>query len=642
MKKPYSVTLMIATAALLLAPLLGLSQPPPPDIAYDQFVDTAQAARAERIAQRFETNARTLTVFDRAGKVRHTLGERAMYFRPVFSPDATRVAVIQRDMEAQSSDLWVVDVATGNGTRITSSQSTEGVHSPVWSPDGSQLAYVALRDSYFGIYRQAANGGGEEERLYQHSGGWIDVTDWSMDERFLSFDGWDLSGGTLYLLPLDGDGQAVELARSEFTITEARLSHDSRFLAYRSDETGRNEIFVRSVELAGGANAAVEQWQVSTEGGLGMVSWRRDGRELYYLDADKGLMAVPVNTDRGFEFGRPTLLFKAPDAIPGTGFASVLGSVSRDGQLVVMAVPPTPKLQQITVLDRQGNVLSTVGEPGRYSDPALSPDGTRVAVARNDPQTGNVGIWTFDVASGQGTPITNDPREEFFAPIWSPDGNHVAYVDSVSTRRTSTSIFRKAWDGTGIEEQLYQYTPGAWMVLTDWSADGKMLTFHDGCAGVLHVVPLGGDHNALERPAIEWLRDEYDVAQARFSPDSRFIAYLSDETVVDVFEVYVHPFEAGAPEASAGGVSPVQVSNAGARGMIFWRQDGKELFYLTPDWEVMAVDVTTTPTFQAGTPRLLFKLPGRLVGNPQQWRNVSRDGQRFVFAIDVPVSAPAR
>jgi len=88
-------------------------------------------------------------------------------------------------------------------------------------------------------------------------------------------------------------------------------------------------------------------------------------------------------------------------------------------------------------------------------------------------------------------------------------------------------------------------------------------------------------------------------------------------------------------------VSPVQVSNAGARGMIFWRQDGKELFYLTSDWEVMAVNVTTTPTFQAGTPRLLFTLPGHLVGNPLQWKNVSRDGQRFVFAIDVPVTAPA-
>ena len=68
-------------------------------------------------------------------------------------------------------------------------------------------------------------------------------------------------------------------------------------------------------------------------------------------------------------------------------------------------------------------------------------------------------------------------------PIWSPDGSQVAYV---SKRGSFSSIYRKAWDGTGNEEQLFQYTPGAGMVLTDWSADGKFLTFHDGCAGVLH------------------------------------------------------------------------------------------------------------------------------------------------------------
>jgi hypothetical protein len=76
--------------------------------------------------------------------------------------------------------------------------------------------------------------------------------------------------------------------------------------------------------------------------------------------------------------------------------------------------------------------------------------------------------------------------------------------------------------------------------------------------------------------------------------------------------------------------------------MISWRQDGKEMYFQTRDWEVMAVDITTTPPFQAGTPRLLFKLPGPLPGNPAQWNNVSRDGERFVFAMPVRAAAPAR
>jgi hypothetical protein len=80
----------------------------------------------------------------------------------------------------------------------------------------------------------------------------------------------------------------------------------------------------------------------------------------------------------------------------------------------------------------------------------------------------------------------------------------------------------------------------------------------------------------------------------------------------------------------------VRVSATGATGMIMWRQDARELYYITPDWEVMAVDVETAPAFKAGTPRLLFKLPAPVVGNPQQWRSVSADGQRFVFTVNVP------
>ena len=350
-------------------------------------------------------------------------------------------------------------------------------------------------------------------------------------------------------------------------------------------------------------------------------------------------MAVDVSTTPTFQFGNERLLFRAPDAIPVTGTPGTLGGVSRDGERVVFAVPPPPALQQITVLDRQGNVVSKVGGPGLYQDAALSPDGTRVAVRRTDPTTGNVDIWAFDVASGRSTPVTNGAPPEN-APIWSPDSRQVAYV---STRGKFTSIYRKAWDGTGNEEQLFQYTPGAGMVLTDWSADGRFLTFYPGGGGFLIlVVPLSAAQNALERKAIEWLREEYDVSQGRFSPDSRVMAYLSNEIKADTREVYVRPFDASQPEAGAAGAEPQRVSDRGARGMISWRQDGKELYYLSPNWEVMAVDVTTTPTLQAGDARVLFKLPGPLVGNPQQWRNVSRDGQRFVFVLRPGAASPAR
>jgi Tol biopolymer transport system component len=652
MRNTCQVAMVMATAALsaalLLIPAPGRGQAPAPANADEK----EKALRAKRIAQNLAGNARVLTVFDRQGKVVTTVGEPALYNQLIFSPDRTRLAVIKFDPESETRDLWVLDVATGKSTRITSSQKREGAISPVWSPDGSQVAYLALHDGYWGVYRKASNGEGAEELLYQHPGANMRLLDWSLDGRFLGFSATDLSGGTLYALPLAGDGERrpIQVLRSELQVWGSNFSPDGRFLSYSSlDEPGKQENYVRPFDpsAASGATPAAGSWRVSDRGGRFPVYWRRDGKEIYYVAADnRGLMVVEVSTAPRFELGKPQLLFRLPDGIP---FDPNSSSVSRDGQRVVVAVPPKPVLQQITVFDRQGKVLSKVGEPGRYNNPALSPDGNKLVVMKTDPQEGDVDIWTFDIATGKGTPVTIDTLPEN-APIWSPDGSQVAYG---STRGNFASIYRKSWDGTGSEEQLFQYTPGAGLVLTDWSADGKFLTFHDGCSGVLQLVPLAGNQKPLDRKAIEWLRDEYNVAQARFSPDSRFMAYLSNEGKTkeeinsDIHEVYVRPFDAGEADVSAGDAKPMQVSTAGALGMILWRQDGKEMYYLTPDWEVMAVDVTTTPTFKAGTPRLLFKLPVGLpgpflFGNPQQWKNVSRDGQRFVFAINVPVSLSAR
>ncbi|MBV9746871.1 MAG: PD40 domain-containing protein, partial [Acidobacteriia bacterium] len=257
--------------------------------------------------------------------------------------------------------------------------------------------------------------------------------------------------------------------------------------------------------------------------------------------------------------------------------------------------------------------------------PHLSPDASKIVVMRTDPETSNQDIWTYEVESGAGHAVTHDnwPHN---APLWSPDGKTVLYV---STRDSYSSIYRKAWDGSGEEEVLFRYTPGAGMVLTDASPDGKFATFH---TGVMVLVPLRPDQKPLDRKAIDWLREDYDVVGGRFSPDEHLVAYLSNETNVNSLEVYVRPFDATKPDEPPPG-KPIQISTNGAMGMVNWRQDGKELYYLTRDWEVMAVEISTTPAVSAGAPKVLFKLPNTLVGNPPQWKNVSADGQRFVFAM---------
>jgi Tol biopolymer transport system component len=341
---------------------------------------------------------------------------------------------------------------------------------------------------------------------------------------------------------------------------------------------------------------------------------------------------VDVTAGATPQFGKPRVLFRpAPEIVPGV--APGTSSVSRDGERFVIAVP-RPQFRQLTVYDRSGKVVSTVGEPGFYNQANLSPDGTRAVMMRNDPRTGNTDIWTVDLASGKSTPVTND-NDPQNAPIWSPDGKQVAYV---STKEGISSIYRKAADGTGEAERVFSYTPGAGMVLTDWSPDNKFMTFF---TGVIVLVPIGTSQPASERKEIDWLREDYDAGQGRFSPDNRYIAFLSNEADVDRGEVYVRPFDPSKPDAPLGGPA-VRVSKDGAIGMVTWRKDGKELYFMTRNWEVMAVDVETTPTFKAGTPRMLFSLPGPLPGNPMQWHNVSPDGQRFLFAMPTTTSAPAR
>jgi dipeptidyl aminopeptidase/acylaminoacyl peptidase len=334
-------------------------------------------------------------------------------------------------------------------------------------------------------------------------------------------------------------------------------------------------------------------------------------------------MSVTVESTAPAKFAKPRVLFR-PAADIAPGLAPGTTNVGRDGQRFVFAVP-RPQLRQLTVYDRAGKAVATAGQPGSYVQPNLSPDGTRAVVMRNDPRTGNGDIWVIDLASGNGTAITDDVYPDN-APIWSPDGKHVAYV---STREGLAGIYRKAADGTGQAELLFQYTPGAGMVLTDWSPDGKFVTFY---TGVIVLVPVGTPGDAKSRKEIDWLREDYDVGQGRFSPDNRFLAYLSNEDNVERGEVWVRRFDPAKPDAPPPGPA-VRVSKDGSVGMIAWREDGKELYFMTRNWEVMAVDITTSPTFTAGTPRMLFSLPGPLPGNPMQWKNVSRDGQRFIFAM---------
>jgi len=569
-----------------------------------------------------DPNARQLVVVDREGKTLIAVAERGLYSQPAFSPDGTRLAVTRTDTRTQDQDILAVDLSSGALTQITSDPTPEA--SPVWSPDGGEIVFVSVRGGKMALYRRASSGVGDETPIYRHTGfGGISNPEWSNDGRSLTFSDLINISGAMYSLPLEGDPKPTEFLRPP--LFGARMSPDRRFVLFQSAQSGRTEIYVRA--LAAAAASTGEQWQLTRSGALSTIAWRQDGRELFYLAADRGVMAVEVTTTPTFTVGAPRLLFYAPESILALGRAAVAGllNASRDGRRFVFVVLPVPVERQLIVLDRHGTKLATPAGPSTWGQPAMSPDGRRAAVVRTDPQTGNQDIWTVDLATGKSAALTDDASPDT-APVWSPDGRYIAFV---STRGDYTNIYRKVWNQSRSEELVYRNEPGAsGLVLTDWSADGRFLSFYS--ADVLCVLPLAGD-----RKPIEVARTEFSTIGGRFSPDGRQLAYLSDES--GRYEVYVRALDASVTARSGAQERVWQVSRDGAQGMIFWRQDGEELGYLATDGTVMSA--TSGPSgFSAPSP--VFRPPNLAgggpygaIGNVAQLKNVSGDGRRFLVAV---------
>jgi Tol biopolymer transport system component len=200
----------------------------------------------------------------------------------------------------------VIDLARSVPSRITFNPGQEW--SPVWSPDGQRLAYVSNRPEYKSvntILEKSATGAGMETGV--PSGGAASIpVHWSPDDKYIVFSR-QRSGGTGFdnwLLPLFGDRMPRPYLESTFDRIQSRVSPDSRYLAYTTNESGTFQIVVQTFPDPNGG-----KWQISAEGGV-QPKWRRDGRELYYLSLDGKMMSVPVSTGPAFTAGRPMVLFQ--------------------------------------------------------------------------------------------------------------------------------------------------------------------------------------------------------------------------------------------------------------------------------------------------------------------------------------------
>jgi Tol biopolymer transport system component len=274
--------------------------------------------------------------------------------------------------------------------------------------------------------------------------------------------------------------------------------------------------------------------------------------------------------------------------------------------------------------DRSGVLQRTASPASVYRSPRLSPDETFVAVSLLDQaQTAGPDIWTLELARTILTRLTSDARNDWF-PVWSSDGARVFFS---STRFGSSGLFQKVPTGSAPDEALTEPS-GFGRYSTDTTKGGDRLVFHEVARD---GYDLGVMTTAQPRQFSKFLATPFNEVQGRLAPNERWLAYASDES--GRFEVYVRPFPSGMGQwtiSVSGGMQPE------------WRSDGKELFYLSQDGQLMSVPVTTDgATFSAEAARALFRVevPEPSAPYPTDY-TVSRDGQRFL--INSIVTQPVR
>jgi serine/threonine-protein kinase len=268
---------------------------------------------------------RTLVWVDRRGAVRPLTEERQVYVAPRLSPDGQRVAV---NIEGH---VWIYDIARDVLARVTFGPNQE--FWPIWTPDGSRLTY--RREDPPNIFWQPAEGSSEAERLTT-SEKTQRPNSWSPDGKTLVYSEGIPSDdqGDLGILTPDGESGSHPILNTSFHEGSGVVSPDGRFLAYVSNESGRNEVYVRTFPRSEG------KLQISRDGGVQPV-WARSGREIFYRNRDK-MMAVPIESSSSFRAGKPALLFEGwfhnSNSVYGPYY-----DVAPDGEhfVLVQEAPPT-------------------------------------------------------------------------------------------------------------------------------------------------------------------------------------------------------------------------------------------------------------------------------------------------------------
>jgi Tol biopolymer transport system component len=513
------------------------------------------------------------------------------------SPEGRTLAMVAYSAQANNYVLWMYEV----GSRRTSSlDGTQGASYPFWSPDGKSIGFFAD-----GKLKKLDASGGQPQVLCDAPNGRGGT--WNRDGVIVFTP--DSSGVGLFRVSSSG-GSPVEMTKLDTTRFESShrwpmfLPDGKHFLYLGANFSG---LFEKNAIFLGSLDSQERRLLVSTSANAAYA----DPGYLVYMRDNKTLVAQPFDRRRYVLSGEPHTLSDEVLYLPGVDRA--IFSVS-SGEVLVTQTGKGASLSQLTWFDRSGKPAGTVGVPGSYSNVRLSPDGRRVAADQADPDGRNTDIWILEPARDTTTRLTFDSTFHT-TPIWSPDGKQILFS---SLRKPGFDLFLKNADGSGSEEEVANLGAVSQVNPWDWSRDGKYVLCRKGNELWYLSWP--------ERVARPLLQAKWTVRNAQFSPDGRWMAYASNET--GKMEIYVSPF------LSATG--KWQVSTGGGQEPR-WRQDGKELFYVSAEGKMMAVAVTAGASFEAGSPVALFQTHRRqsIAAQDVFSYDVSGGGQRFLIATKV-------
>ena len=529
------------------------------------------------------------------------------------SGDGRMLAFIAPLPQDGGNALWVDEVGAP-GAHVL--DHTEGASFPFWSPDNKSIAFFAD-----GKLKRINAGGGPVQIICDapigRGGTWNKngVIVFARDSG-VSISRVSAAGGPVTLV----DGFDQKIATTMSSRWPLFLPDGNHFL-YTSVDFGTDLQSDASAIYLAALDSKRRRPLVSSSSNAAYVP---PGYLLFFRN--KTLMAQRFDADTLRLAGDAFAV--ANDVEYLSSVARALFSSSRTGSLVYQTGAGTT-FSQLAWFDRDGRQLSTLGTPARLANPRLSPDGRRVAVDVDDPQSANTDIWIFEPHRPVPSRFTFDPGQDE-TPLWSHDGRKILWL---SDRRGKNSFYSKNANRSAIETDML--TPAGLALSfasapSDWSLDGRFLLYtdlHEGAVLHLWVLPLGGVGNAHRL-----LHGDSADVEGQFSPDGHWVAYSSNDS--GNWQVYVSPFP------SSGAVEKYQISNDGGQ-QPRWRRDGKELFFLSPERKLMAVSIKKGSPPQFSAPKALFQTHAHEPLTAEEFftYDVSADGERFLINENAPESS---